>query len=179
MRQTRRFFSRWTTMALALMLISSTMVFTSCDDLEKALAQLDELSKEEQPQQEKRDSNVPSIGSVVVKNAIEAYEGVEEEEATEDVMPQFDSPYTDEDGGVWTFMASEEGDDLLDATFADPTKKGKLSHFFLEKRGNSAYDVYPKNGDIPVSIGVIRIKEGGRAIEESRGSRKTMFVLSN
>lgn len=179
MRKKRQSFTKLTTMFLALMLISSTMVFTACDDLEKALSQLDEIGKEEPEPKEESDSNLPPIGSVIVKNALDAYEGEEEEEATEDVMPQFDSPYVNEDGGVWTFMASEDGEGQFDATFADPTKKGKLSHYFLEKRGNSAYDVYPKNGDFPVSVSIIRIKEDGLAIEESRGSSKTIFVLSN
>ena len=92
-------------------------------------------------------------------------------------MPQFNTAYANEDGAIWTFMLSEENDGQLEATFADPTKKGKVSHFFLEKRGNSAYDVYPKNNDIPVSIGVIRIKDGGVSIEESRGSKKTIFYI--
>ena len=176
MRKTQQFISRLATATFVLGLFATPMLLTSCDDLEKALSQLDELSKEDEPKQSTK-SDLPPIGSVVVKNAIDAYEGEEEEEAAEDVMPQFNTAYANEDGAIWTFMLSEENDGQLEATFADPTKKGKVSHFFLEKRGNSAYDVYPKNNDIPVSIGVIRIKDGGVSIEESRGSKKTIFYI--
>ena len=49
------------------------------------------------------------------------------------------------------------------------------AHYTL-KYTNCAYDVYPKNRDI--STGIIRIKEEGKAVEEARGTAKTLFKVN-
>lgn len=173
MKKTKEFIQKLATVFFVLALFTTSVSLTSCDGLIKALEQLDEMDKQDEPKQES-ESDLPPIGSVIINNVMQGEE--EEEEAAEDILPQFNQSYVNEDGEVWMFTPSDI-DGVLDATFADPTKKG-LSHCYLQKRANSAYDIYPKNGDIPVSIGVIRIKEDGMAIEESRGSKKSIFVIS-
>ena len=51
MRKTQQFISRLATATFVLGLFATPMLLTSCDDLEKALSQLDELSKEDEPKQ--------------------------------------------------------------------------------------------------------------------------------
>lgn len=173
MKKTNEFIQRLATLFFVLALFTTSVSLTSCDELVKALEQLDEIDKQDKPERQSN-SDLPPIGSVIINNVMQGEE--EEEEAVEDILPQFNQSYVNEDGEAWVFSPSDI-DGVLDATFADPTKKG-LSHCYLQKRANSAYDVYPKNGDIPVSIGVIRIKEDGMAIEEARGSKKSIFVIS-
>ncbi|MBO4674029.1 MAG: hypothetical protein J5616_06745 [Bacteroidaceae bacterium] len=173
MKKTNEFIQRLTSVVFVLALLTTSVSLTSCDELIKTLEQLDEQDKQDNSERQSK-SDLPPIGSVIVKNVMQ--EDEEEVEAAEDILPQFNQSYVNEDGGAWVFSPSDE-EGVLDATYADPTKK-RPSHCYLQKRANSAYDIYPKNGDIPVSIGVIRIKENGKAIEEARGSKKSIFVIS-
>lgn len=176
MRKTRQFISRLVTATFILGLFATPLLLTSCDDLEKALAQLDELGKEDEPKKESK-SDLPPIGSRIAQGVIQDVMDREEDEArTEDFQPRMDTPYTYENGAVWTFQPSEEGDGVYEASYLDPEKKGKIQTYEMVKYANSAYEVHPKGRYIAVCI--IRIKDDGLAIEEARGVNKKLFTIA-
>lgn len=137
--------------------------------ISKALEEYDRMQrKSEREQSLKSFDKTKSIGYQMVKNAIES--GNEVIEPGDDVEPAFNQPYrSDEDGDEWTFWRRGE-------IGVNGMLKSKQVVLRLKRIETGVYDTYStERPDAYISEGyVIRMINGGRAIEVTKDKQKTM-----